>query len=100
LIVNGNFAQNDCSRDWCIFNGPNCVKGWNPKPEIEIGFGKVYNSHLGNERVIELAPNSNSCIEQSVKNLEPGIYQLKYEYAARERRSFQDCQFKVEFNDK
>lgn len=32
LIVNGKFTDNDCTRDWCIFNQANCVKGWTPKP--------------------------------------------------------------------
>lgn len=34
LIINGNFANNDCSEDWCIFNTPISVRGWTPKPEI------------------------------------------------------------------
>jgi hypothetical protein len=73
LIVNGNFAQNECPHYWCIFNHPGGVKGWTPKPEIEIGYGYIYNSRLGNERVVELAANDNSCIEQVIY-LESGNY--------------------------
>lgn len=47
LIVNGNFSENDCRNDWCIFKGQNNVRGWIPEPEVEIGFGHVYNSNLG-----------------------------------------------------
>jgi hypothetical protein len=30
----------------------------------------------------------------------PGIYRLKYEYAARDGRTFDDCQIQVQFNDR
>lgn len=45
-----------------------------------------------------MAPNKNSCIKQSINNLQPGVYQLKFEYAARKGKSFDDCQFAVSFN--
>ena len=34
LIVNGNFAENECRNDYCIFSGSKSVKGWIPDPEI------------------------------------------------------------------
>ncbi len=60
----------------------------------------MYNSRLGKEKVVELSANTNTCIEQNVRNLAPGLYQLKYEYAAREGISLTDCQFKVSFENK
>lgn len=60
----------------------------------------MYNSRLGKEKVIELAANTNTCIEQNVKNLVPGVYELKYEYAAREGITLEECRFKVTFQNK
>ncbi len=34
LLVNGNFADNDCRQDWCFFKQANQVRGWIPDPEI------------------------------------------------------------------
>lgn len=76
----------------------NAVTGWTPDPEIEVGYGSVYSNNLGNERVVELAPNFNSCIRQSIKSLQSGCYQLKFEYAARKERAFDDCTFAVSLN--
>jgi hypothetical protein len=60
----------------------------------------VYNSRLGKEKVIELVADTNTCIEQNVKKLVPGVYQLKYEYAAREGIPLGECRFKVTFQNK
>lgn len=99
LIVNGNFCRNECKWDWCIFNHPGGVTGWSPKPEIEIGFGYVYNHRLGSERVIELDPNYNSCIEQVIY-LQRGNYELRTQFIARDGRALQDCQFAIKLNNR
>jgi hypothetical protein len=52
LIVNGDFAQNSCNQDWCIYNTVDAVQGWIPEPEIEIGYGAVYSDALTTERVL------------------------------------------------
>jgi len=53
LIVNGDFSQNSCTQDWCIYNNstPNAVQGWVADPEIEVGYGQVYSDYLQKERV-------------------------------------------------
>ena len=40
-----------------------------PDDEIEIGYGRIYSSYLGAERVLELAPNKNACVKQFIPNL-------------------------------
>ena len=49
---------------------------------------------------MDLAPNSNACVKQIIKSLQPGVYQLTFEYAARSDRLSEDCQFEVSFNGK
>ena len=88
LLINGDFEQNKCPREqqWCIYhtNTPDAVTGWIADPDIEVGYGTVYNKRLGGgDRVVELAPNSNSCIRQKVDNLQPSFYKLEVIYAAR-----------------
>lgn len=100
LVFNGDFSQSDCNSDWCIFNQPNAVRGWCPEPEIEVGYGSVYSNFLTNERVLELAPNTNSCAKQVIKNIQPGCYQLKFDWGARKDRAFTDCQFSVSLGGK
>ncbi len=100
LVANGDFSQSDCNSNWCIFNTPNAVRNWIPEPEIEVGYGSVYSIHLKNERVLELAPNANTCVKQAIKNIEPGCYQLKFQWGARKDRSFSDCQFNVALGGK
>lgn len=55
---------------------------------------------MGKERVVELAPNCNSCIKQSIPNLKAGSYQLKFEWGARKGRNFDDSKFEVYFDGK
>jgi hypothetical protein len=100
LIVNGDFTQNSCRQPICIYNSrqPNALKGWIPEPNIEIGWGSLYNKNIGRTRVLDLAPHSNSCVKQIVPNLQPGTYQLTYEYAARSGIKPSDCEFEVSFN--
>lgn len=100
LVYNGDFSQSDCYADWCIYNTANSVRGWCPEPEIEVGYGSVYSNYLTNERVLELAPNVNTCVKQAIKNIEPGCYQLKFEWGARKDRAFSDCQFNVSLGGK
>ena len=47
-----------------------------------------------------MAGNQNTCLFQKVPNMAPGIYRLKYEYAARDGRTFDDCQIQVQFNNR
>ncbi len=47
---------------------------------------------------MELAPNSNGCVSQVIENLQPGIYELKFDHAARKLRTYDDCMFSVSFN--
>ena len=76
------------------------MKNWVPENDLEIGWGSHYNKNLGKERVLDLAPNSNSCVRQVIRYLQPGTYQLTYEYAARSDTRPSDCEFEVRFNDR
>lgn len=71
LLTNGDFEQTVCKQDWCIFDSktPNAVTGWTPDPQIEVGYGTVYNDNLGNDRVVELDSDFNSCIYQEINNI-------------------------------
>ena len=95
LIVNGDFTENLCGQPICFYNSnqPNGLKGWIPEPDIEIGWGWLYNKNIGRVRVLDLAGHSNSCVKQIVRNLQPGTYQLTYEYGARSDRKASDCEF-------
>ncbi len=96
LIVNGDFTVNSCGKMFCIYNSshlPNGLKGWIPEPAIEIGWGWQYNKNIKQVRVLDLAAHSNSCVKQIVQNLQPGTYQLTYEYAARSDTKPSDCEF-------
>jgi hypothetical protein len=53
---------------------------------------------LGAERVLELAPNKNTCVKQFIPNLIAAEYLLQFTWAARAGRTFNDCEFKVFFN--
>ncbi len=48
LIVNGDFSQNTCTQDYCIYLDSTSVPGWAPEPELEIGYGRVYSDLLQN----------------------------------------------------
>jgi hypothetical protein len=66
---------------------------------LEIGYGRIYSTYLGAERVLELTPNKNSCVKQLIPNLLAGDYLLQFTWAARGGRTFTDCQFKAFFNN-
>ena len=100
LIVNGNFSTNGCHPEFCFSCDSNFVRGWIPEPELEIGFGSYYNKYLQKERVLDLAPNANSCVKQVIKGLSKGTYRLRFEYAARSDQKSEDCKFAVKFNGK
>jgi hypothetical protein len=95
FIVNGRFTQSECRADACIFNKAEEVVGWIPEPEIEVGSGYIYNTNLGNERVVDLAAKKNGCIKQIVRGIYPGNYTLRYEYTTKEGRTFDDSLFEV-----
>lgn len=72
LVRNGDFSRSKCVTDWCSYSQTgynNEVDGWIPSDEIEIGYGRIYSSYLGAERVLELAPNKNTCVKQLIPNL-------------------------------
>jgi hypothetical protein len=99
IVNNGNFAITSCTSEVCISNDRNLVKEWIPDPDIEIGFGSTYNKYLEkNIRVLDLAPNSNSCVRQVIKGLTKGTYTLRFEYAARSDQKSEDCKFAVKYN--
>ena len=98
LVSNGDFSQNICKADFCIYNTQNSVANWIPEPELEIGYGSIYSNDLTKERVLERGPNSNSCVKQVIPNVRPGCYELKFEWGARKNREFADSQFQVSMN--
>lgn len=49
LIKNGNFKDNKCYVDWCLYtaaNYANEVQGWIPDDELEIGYGRIYSNFM------------------------------------------------------
>jgi hypothetical protein len=101
LVKNGDFSRTKCVIDWCSYSLTgynNEVDGWTPSDELEIGYGRIYSSYLGAERVLELAPNKNTCVKQDIANLVAAEYLLQFTWAARAGRTFTDCQFKTFFN--
>ena len=93
FIVNGRFTQSEGRADTCIFNKAEEVVGWITEHEIEVGYGYIYNTNLGNERVVDLAAKKNGCIKQIVRSINSGNYTLRYEYTAKEGRTFDDSLF-------
>ena len=90
LIINGDFEDNGVTLDgngagWGIFSG---ITGWRPTvTELEIQEGANPNSDLGNagNAVLELAPNYNDGVEQTVTipESDEGIYRLSLQHAKR-----------------
>jgi hypothetical protein len=97
LITNPNFEKNPCTGNSCTYkdNQPNVVEGWIPDAELEIGYGSIYNKFLGDERVLELATNTNQCVRQVVRDLRPGLYDLTYEYTTRSDKPVTEGDFEV-----
>jgi hypothetical protein len=102
LLLNGDFSNNDCSHDSCVYNAnsfiSNCVDGWAPQQQFELGYGSSYCDYLTKEPVVRIAPSTDSCISQQIPNIQPGNYNLQFDWAAVKGSSFNDCQFQVWFN--
>ena len=102
LIANPDFEKNPCTEHWCHYNShrPNVVEGWIPDTDLEVGYGSIYNQFLDEKRVLDLAPTSNQCVRQVVRDLRPGLYDLAYEYAARSSHPVTEGEFEVSFEGK
>lgn len=101
LVKNGDLSKSKCVKDWCMYTNTgysNEVDGWVPDGELEIGYGRIYSNYLGAERVLELSPNTNTCVKQLIPELLTGDYLLQFTWAARVGRAFNDSQLKASFN--
>jgi len=80
LVENGDFSKNFIgSQDWAIATS---LPGWEVYPEVEVGYGRVYNNKWGNTIVVELDSNQNDILKQEFE-LECQEYTLQLDYAAR-----------------
>ena len=80
LVKNGDFSKNFIgSEHWAIGTS---LPGWEVFPEVEVGYGRVYNNNWGDRIVVELDSNQNDVLKQ-VFDLECQEYTLQLDYAAR-----------------
>ena len=80
LVKNGDFSKNFIgSEHWAIGTS---LPGWEVFPEVEVGYGTVYNNNWGDRIVVELDSNQNDVLKQ-VFDLECQEYTLQLDYAAR-----------------
>jgi hypothetical protein len=99
-IVNGDFEQNKCPNDCCVWSdksGDDLVYGWIPNPEIEVGRGYFYNKILGNSWVSELDALKNTCIKQKII-LNTGLYLLTYDAIAKAGIVLESNKFEVKLD--
>lgn len=89
-----DFNFNENPDGWAYFEGR--VGNW-IVDRGEVGIGKLYNQRWGNNVIMELDSDENQVYRYPL-NLEGGLYQLNFNWAARENQPLETSKFTVRLN--